>query len=361
MRKLSRTPGNGQRLPAMLSGRRRWAALAVALVLSLATGVLVAGARSVRAVVHCRIVATVPVGSDPTGEAYSPNGRFLYVTNLASRTVSVINTANDKVAATIRVGRDPTGVAVSPDGKRAYVVDGLSDGEVTVIDTGRNKVIDTIRLGPDSYPQEVAVSPNGRLVYATNWAPGTVSVIDTRTGKVTGTVHVAAHPIGVTFATPNRAFVASLGPTEQHGAPGAVTEIDTAGHRIKKVVGLGIASGPWGVAAGPGNKLFVTDSGSNTVSVINTANDKVTGKIKVGTGPYGVAVSTKSRRAYVTNPVSQSMSVINTNSDKVVTTVRGLHYPTSTAVNPAGTRVYVADQKPKGAVTVVSMAPRQCR
>ena len=36
------------------------------------------------------VIATIPVGTNPSGVAVSPDGNYLYVTNRGSNTVSVI-------------------------------------------------------------------------------------------------------------------------------------------------------------------------------------------------------------------------------------------------------------------------------
>jgi YVTN family beta-propeller protein len=46
-----------------------------------------------------------------------PNGTHAYVTNISSNTVSVIDTASNTVVATVAVGSGPTGVAITPNGK----------------------------------------------------------------------------------------------------------------------------------------------------------------------------------------------------------------------------------------------------
>ena len=67
------------------------------------------------------VVATVPVGTRPYGVAVNPAGTFVYVTNQDSNNVSVIDTATNTVVATVPVGREPHGVAVNPAGTVAYV------------------------------------------------------------------------------------------------------------------------------------------------------------------------------------------------------------------------------------------------
>src|SRR5207253_144972 len=50
-------------------------------------------------------------GSEPVGVAVNPAGTRGYVTNQASDDVSVIDTASNTVVATIKVGSNPTGSA----------------------------------------------------------------------------------------------------------------------------------------------------------------------------------------------------------------------------------------------------------
>ncbi|MFF1757628.1 YncE family protein, partial [Streptomyces sp. NPDC058266] len=61
------------------------------------------------------------------------------------------------------------------------------------------------------------------------------------------------------------------------------------------------------------DRLYVVNSGSGTVSVIDTRTNAFVGPpIHVGKGPAGVAVDSVRGRAYVTNSGSDSVSVINT-------------------------------------------------
>jgi autotransporter-associated beta strand protein/YVTN family beta-propeller protein len=86
------------------------------------------------------------------------------VTNGASGSVSVINTANDTVVATIVVGNAPAGVVFSPDGTRAYVTNS-NDGNVSVIDTATNTVVGA-PIPAGNNPFFLGICSNGNALLA---------------------------------------------------------------------------------------------------------------------------------------------------------------------------------------------------
>ena len=100
-------------------------------------------------------------------------------------------------------------------------------------------------------------------------------------------------------------------------------------------------------------KAYVTNAGSNTVSVISTGSNSVVGTIPVGPNPVNVAVSPSGSRAYVTNAGSNSVSVIDTTTLSVVTTVKVGVNPVSVAITPDGTEVYVANGR-SSSVSVIN-------
>src|SRR5437868_8414731 len=89
---------------------------------------------------------------------------------------------------------------------------------------------------------------------------------------------------------------------------------------------------------------YITNNGSNNVSVIDTASNTVTATVAVGPNPTGVAVHPAGTRVYVANQSSNNVSVIDTASNTVTATVAVGTFPTGVAVNPAGTRIYVTNQ-----------------
>jgi YVTN family beta-propeller protein len=83
-------------------------------------------------------VAEIAVGKEPWCVAITPDNTKVYVTNMASGTVSVINAATQQVIKTIAVGTEPFGCAVSPEGDKLYVANQSSES-VSVIGTKSTK------------------------------------------------------------------------------------------------------------------------------------------------------------------------------------------------------------------------------
>jgi YVTN family beta-propeller protein len=156
-------------------------------------------------------IAEIPVGKEPWCVAIQQHRRKhgfdrgpkknddddvkVFVTNMVSGTVSVIDSRWLKVVDTIRVGREPFGCALTPDGEKLYVTNQSSDS-VSVIDADRDYVIRTIRhVG--TKPHGLAITADGKKVYVTQLlseqpAPGekrpltqTEGADDGRVGRVT--------------------------------------------------------------------------------------------------------------------------------------------------------------------------------
>src|SRR6267378_1992179 len=149
---------------------------------------------------------------------------------------------------------------------------------------------------------------------------------------------------------------------EGHHATVEFPVLDCAGHANRKesqmrsmprVVGMVLVLGLLGMAllavpAGAAPFAYITNLGSNNVSVIDTASNSVTATIPVCCGPSGVAVNPAGTRVYVVTALvsiaGSSVLVIDTASNSVMATIPVGSAPANgVAVNPAGTRVYVAN------------------
>ncbi|MFH2064102.1 MAG: beta-propeller fold lactonase family protein [Pseudomonadota bacterium] len=92
-----------------------------------------------------------------------------------------------------------------------------------------------------------------------------------------------------------------------------------------------------------GDYLYVANSAGNSVSVIQTPENKVVGTIPVNIDPYRLAVSQDGSHVYVTNSWDNTVSVIRTSDNTVVKTIRVGRVPNGIAVSADGAYVLVAN------------------
>ena len=175
----------------------------------------------------------------------------------------------------------------------AYVTDAsinfntgaVNPGSVHIINTATNQIVGSpIPVG--FLPVGVSVSPDGRYAYISNNAGSTISIIDTVSRAVVGSISVPTGPLGVA-TTPDAKQVYAT-------SPGLIFNNSGQG--------------------GP-------DFSGNAVSVINAATKTLSGAVTAGTGPIGVAFTPDGSRAYVANNGSDSVSVINTATNSVALSI----------------------------------------
>ncbi len=150
---------------------------------------------------------------------------------------------------------------------------------------------------------------------------------------VTTTIQVGTGPQAVAInAVTNQIYVANSG-------SGNVTVIDGATNTVTKV---GVGTQPQAIAVNPlTNTIYVANYGSANVTVINGATNKTT-TVGVGTNPYAIAVNPETNTVYVANAGSANVTVINGATNKTTTAGVGTK-PYAVAVNPITNMVYVAN------------------
>ena len=167
----------------------------------------------------------------------------------------------------------------------------------------------------------------------------TSTVYSDQVGPKSDTVDVPIHTGEVTYA-----YI-----TNEYG--NTVSVIDTAINKVTATVNVG--SNPKGIAASrDGAKVYVANYYGGTVSVIDTATNTVTSRVNVGNNPNGIAVSPDGKKVYVTNLHSVTVSVIDTATNSVIATVIAGSAPRGIAVNPDGKKVYVTNSY-TGAISVI--------
>ena len=129
---------------------------------------------------------------------------------------------------------------------------------------------------------------------------------------------------------------------------GNVAILDTSTFTLASAVSSGTTN-PYGAAATPdGSEVWVTESGANTVSVISTSTNKITGTVVVGIYPHGIAITPDGKTAYVANTGpntgqggSQTVSVVDVASQTVTNTIDVGEAPQIVTVSPDGSLGFV--------------------
>jgi|ERR1700722_20117568 YVTN family beta-propeller protein len=234
-----------------------------------------------------QIIATVPVGIYPWGIAVSPDSSTVYVANLYPNTVTVIDAKNGyRSKATIKGLFGPSIVATNRDGTVLYVATAGTPGAVAVIDAARTSypVLANITVG--TYPEGMALSPNGKQLYVTNYGfqsfPGTVSVISTETNQVTATIVTHGNPFLVFFiSNGEQADVLNAAGT------GFLQFVNSVTGAVSSSVGAGgVVNSPAGMVADQsGGTVYMADY-ENSVVVAKGNDGTVQKTILTASSPY---------------------------------------------------------------------------
>src|SRR5437870_494479 len=207
-----------------------------------------------------------------TGSLSAAGAPKAYVGLFKDDAVAVIDTAQNKVLSTIAVPKGPHGLVVTPDGRKVYV---SSDGAstVSVIDTAADRVVASIDVGAN--PHGLVISGAGSRVLVSGWGSNRALVIDTATDRVIREVPIA----------------------QPHNGTRGI--LDTTSNTLAGTVAVGKAP-HWSTSSSDGHTAYVTNEGSNDVSVVDLANRTVTATIAVGNAPRKIAVQPVSGAAATT-------------------------------------------------------------
>jgi YVTN family beta-propeller protein len=327
------------------------------------------------------------VGSFPVNMILSPDGRWLVVTNTGARQfLSVLDAADGKLVSQIGVGNgsgrnkaalymglafgaaDAAGHPVlyasrGPEDRVALYTIG-TDGTLT--DTGRS--LDD----PSALPAEaksarpnflagLALSADGGRCYAVHNETsaytdyrGSVSVIDTAANRVLGKISTPAFPyaVAVRAATEGRGetvYVAG----ERDGLVSALDVTHPSAPALTRDIKVG--DHPMALRLDRAQRrLFVANAGSDTISIVDTATNRVTRTLPLrpaggtklpGMTPTGLALSPDEARLYVTLGDWNAVAVVDLKSNAVAGYVPVGWYPTAVVVSPDGARLFVANAK----------------
>jgi YVTN family beta-propeller protein len=272
-------------------------------------------------------------GSRPVNLASTEQGS-MYVANSGANTVcpntgsvSVINTSTVVATATICVGVNPGPIVQLPNAGKIYVAN-EGDNTISVINPVSQSVTATITQagGLHQNPVALAASSDGVFVFVVcqgnGTGPGSLEILYTGTDAISASI-----PLGVGSTSEfldthlNRLYVTNTGSN-------TVTVFDVSNvtlgvnPAIPTLATVNVGSAPVSVTAlANGLTFYVANSGSNNVSAISATGFSLVATIPVGQNPQFIASDPTSSKVYTANAGGGNISIISAANNSVSVTM----------------------------------------
>lgn len=171
---------------------------------------------------------TLEVGAMPAEVTFTVDGRYAFVANGGSATVSVFDAASKELVKTLGVGQNPVGAW--PGNDTVMYVDNEESRTLTVVHGRTLEVLRTQALG--FTPGMAATGPDGAL-WVTDADNGKVVLFAAADSVKTGEIATGAGAHGIAFSRDGKtAFVSNQ-------SAGTVSVIDIAGKQVTKSLAVG--------------------------------------------------------------------------------------------------------------------------
>lgn len=273
-----------------------------------------------------KVIDTLRVGRLPQHVTPSYDMKTLWVLNDRGNSLTQIDPATGKKGKTIRV-EDPYNMYYTPDGKYAIVVaeqrerlmfrdaatmklthplwlnckgidhmDFSADGryliascefgaKVVKVDVEQQKAIGEVPLGKGGMPQDVKLSPDGKVFYVADMMANGVYLIDADVMAQIGFLATGKGAHGLYVSRDSKVLYVS------NRGEGSISVIDFATRKIiHKWQIPGGGSPDMGGVSSDGRVLWLSGRYNSEVYAIETSSGHLLARIPVGHGPHGLCV-----------------------------------------------------------------------
>lgn len=329
------------------------------------------------------VVATVPVGTQPSAAAVNPATGELVVVNTGSNSLSLLNVNNcNKTAcpeSSVPVGNQPTGLSIDPLRNLAYVVN-QADDTLSVVDLSGTNATQTIPLPGGYVPVSIGVNPLTQHAVVANQETNAVTMVDlsqsppamtavdltqggTRPGGTGANPHVVIEPrLDWAIVTP--------------GGNGSISAIDmshptvdvtTGAPTFEIIFSYTLSTSVTGVALDPSDgQLLFADPNSASATAFSLLDQSTKGVTNVGFDNAAAAINPLTNVGVVANEQSDVLTLIDLTTGNLIgtstssggatvpTTVTVGGKPVDLAMDPVTDQVATVNQT-DGTISLVSL------
>jgi DNA-binding beta-propeller fold protein YncE len=226
----------------------------------------------------------IPV-TDPYNMYFTPDGRYAVVVEERMRILAFRDARTMKLHHALSVPQcaGVNHADYTADGR--YMLISCEFGSsMIVLDVNRERVVKSVPLRPEASPQDVKLSPDGRVFYVADLNYGGVWEISARSFSLIGFVKTGAGAHGLYPSRDDRfLYVSDRG-------EGAVSVISFATRKVVKTWLIPGGSPDMGNVSASGHVLWLSGRYDAQVYAIDTRTGKLLARVPVGSGPHGVCV-----------------------------------------------------------------------
>ena len=283
-----------------------------------------------------RIAEAASTAQRSDSPAQAINQRFLRIVLFLFMMLTIAPVFGAAPARINKVGKAPNFIMLSQDGTKAYVTS-YSDGRFLEINLQRRNVSRNVLIGGSPLGFAIAETENLALIACRD--AGMTTIVDLNTFKIVADIRTGSMPN--TVAVDPRGYVAYIVDSGRTST-GTLHILDIRERSVTGTVRLGTS--PFGIAVSPvSEQVFVLMGGSNEVWVIDPGKQAVTGKIPVGEGPDGIAITPDGKRLFVANSRTGDMTVIDAETLQPQITIPVGKMPFGVTVSRDGKQVFVVN------------------
>ncbi|MCL4508347.1 MAG: YncE family protein [Chloroflexi bacterium] len=338
----------GETLFALL-GRRRFLAAAAGGVTSLLLAACSA-ANPASTTASTSSIATKSVAAASSSE----KPLWVYVFNVGTKDVTIINAATNKVLATRPLGAAVRWLSNEQrywDGEHIWTYDFPNNNLVAIaIDPKAIKVVETVETGTKGPGHSLMLSPDLKSAYVNSAGSNVIDVIDVASKKVRDKIEVGSFPCDC-FLSPDGKF----GYTPERDQD-TVAKFDTTTNKIVQRIDFPKGSKPYMLRVSPdGKELRVQAAGNNTNNILDPDNLKILYTETDGKGPVTNAWSPDGKYVLVTHEGDTIVSVYSTETKKIIKTITVGQGSSNIGFTPDGKKAFVSVTG-ANSVAVIDMA-----